>query len=196
MDEGSKPSPRPPISVGQRVVRTARPVPHGGRCATPPEHRPRNGTRRCSVVGCPGAAGRLLRAAWLCVRRCPVRAERPRDCGSPNRTHDPKVKSGHVAGWIGVGAPGRSRAADAWIQVGLNRTPGSGNTLYYEVVRADTYWNYKEIVDDVPTGRPFRVAVLETSVGTRCLARLGRRAPRDRADLARQRRPPDPDGVG
>lgn len=76
----------------------------------------------------------------------------------------PTVESGHVAGWVGVGAPGEGPGgSDEWIQVGLNSRPDTGNTLYYEVVRPGSEVEYAEIATDVPTGRPFRVAVLETS---------------------------------
>lgn len=76
----------------------------------------------------------------------------------------PVVESGHVAGWVGVGGPGQGPGgADEWIQVGLNSLPGTGNKLYYEVMRPGTGQTYAEIDTDVPNGRSLRVAVLETS---------------------------------
>jgi hypothetical protein len=163
-DEGSKPSPEPPISVGQRAVRTARPVP------TEVDVLPRLSIALATALLVAASTVAQARPAAFCGPRGYAYA----GVQSGRNGHGiaavltalttPKVTSGHVAGWIGVGAPGEGPGrSDAWIQVGLNGTPGSGNTLYYEVVRADTYWKYKEIVDDVPTGRPFRVAVLETS---------------------------------
>jgi hypothetical protein len=76
----------------------------------------------------------------------------------------PSVQSGHVAGWVGVGGPGQGPSgSDEWIQVGLNSLPGTGNTLYYEVMRPGIGQTYGEIATDVPNGRALRVAVLETS---------------------------------
>jgi hypothetical protein len=76
----------------------------------------------------------------------------------------PAVESGHVAGWVGVGAPGEGPGgSDEWIQVGLNSLPGTGNTLYYEVMRPGASASYSEVATSVGNGRPVRVAVLETA---------------------------------
>jgi hypothetical protein len=76
----------------------------------------------------------------------------------------PAVESGHVAGWVGVGAPGEGPGGvDEWIQVGLNGLPGSGNTLYYEVMRPGSGVTYEQVETDIPTGRQVRIAVLETT---------------------------------
>jgi hypothetical protein len=76
----------------------------------------------------------------------------------------PAVESGHVAGWVGVGAPGQGPGGtDEWIQVGLNSLPGTGNTLYYEVMRPGAGVSYQEVAANVRNGRPVRVAVLETA---------------------------------
>jgi hypothetical protein len=76
----------------------------------------------------------------------------------------PVVQSGHVAGWIGVGGPGQGPGGtDEWIQVGLNSLPGTGNKLYYEVMRPGGRRSYAEVVTNVANGRLLRVAVLETS---------------------------------
>jgi hypothetical protein len=76
----------------------------------------------------------------------------------------PAVESGHVAGWVGVGAPGEGpNGSDEWIQVGLNSLPGTGNTLYYEVMRPGAAASYAEVATNVRNGRPIRVAVLETA---------------------------------
>jgi len=76
----------------------------------------------------------------------------------------PVVESGHVAGWIGVGGPGQGPGGtDEWIQVGLNSMPGTGNTLYFEVMRPGSGVRYAEVATDVPVGQAVRVAVLETA---------------------------------
>src|SRR3954469_16170798 len=75
----------------------------------------------------------------------------------------PSVESGHVAGWVGVGGPGQGPGgSDEWIQVGLNSLPGAPNKLYYEVMRPGIGQTYAEVATDVPNGRSFRLAVLET----------------------------------
>ena len=67
----------------------------------------------------------------------------------------PAVRSGHVAGWVGVGGPGQGPGgSDEWLQVGLNGFPGRGNTLYYEVTRPGDRRTYGEIATAVPSGRP------------------------------------------
>lgn len=77
----------------------------------------------------------------------------------------PSVESGHVAGWVGVGAPGEGPGGtDEWLQVGLNSLRDTGHTLYYEIARPghrDT--EYVEVARNVPVGRALRVAVLETA---------------------------------
>jgi len=76
----------------------------------------------------------------------------------------PAVESGHVAGWVGVGAPGEGpNGSNEWIQVGLNSLPGTGNTLYYEVMRPGGGLSYEEVATNVSNGHAIRVAVLETA---------------------------------
>jgi hypothetical protein len=76
----------------------------------------------------------------------------------------PAVESGHVAGWVGVGAPGEGPGgSDAWVQVGLNSLPGTGNTLYYEVTRPYAGTQYVEVARNVPTGTAVKLAVLEVA---------------------------------
>ena len=76
----------------------------------------------------------------------------------------PSVESGHVAGWVGVGGPGQGvGGTDEWLQAGLNSLPGTGNTLYYEVMRPGSGGTYVEVETDVPTGHQFQVKVLETA---------------------------------
>jgi hypothetical protein len=76
----------------------------------------------------------------------------------------PAVESGHVAGWVGVGAPGEGPGgSDEWIQVGLNSLPGTGNTLYYEVTRPYAGTQYVEVARDIPTGKAVKLAVVEVA---------------------------------
>ena len=71
------------------------------------------------------------------------------------------VASGHVAGWIGVGGPGKgANGSDAWIQIGLNAEPGRGNVIYAEAWIPGRGQVYKEL-GAVPVGKQVRLAVLE-----------------------------------
>ena len=49
----------------------------------------------------------------------------------------PEVAKGHVAGWVGVGGPGKGpNGSDEWLQTGLTSVPSEGtNSIYYELVR-------------------------------------------------------------
>jgi hypothetical protein len=73
------------------------------------------------------------------------------------------VVNGHVAGWVGVGGPGKGPAgSDEWIQVGLSGFAGvDGASIYYEVTQAGSTPQYHEVTSDVPLGKPVRLAVLE-----------------------------------
>lgn len=74
----------------------------------------------------------------------------------------PRVESGHVAAWVGVGGHGAGPGgSDAWIQVGLSAFPGSSGRLYYELKRPETPVRYVELGAPVPAGERHRVAVLE-----------------------------------
>jgi len=83
--------------------------------------------------------------------------------GTLSATASPLVQRGHVAGWVGVGAPGEGPAGtDEWLQVGLNTIAGDSAKLYYEIARR-TGITYVELASDVPPGRSYHVAVLETA---------------------------------
>jgi len=71
------------------------------------------------------------------------------------------VERGHLARWIGVGAPGEGpHGSDEWLQVGLNTIAGNSGELYYEVAQPGGT-RYVGLASSVPAGRRFRVAVLE-----------------------------------
>ena len=73
------------------------------------------------------------------------------------------VRSGHVAGWVGVGGPGQGPGgSDEWIQVGFSAFPAwNGNDLYYEVARPGARPVYSLIRAGVTSGTRVRVSVLE-----------------------------------
>ena len=71
------------------------------------------------------------------------------------------VTSGHVAGWIGVGGPGKgANGTNAWIQIGLNAEPGRDNVIYAEAWIPGRGQVYKEL-GEAPTGQHVRLAILE-----------------------------------
>src|SRR5262245_60319708 len=58
----------------------------------------------------------------------------------------PLVERGHVAAWVGVGAPGQGPGgADEWLQIGLNMIAGNAAKLYYEVASPATGLRYFEL---------------------------------------------------
>lgn len=75
----------------------------------------------------------------------------------------PIVRSGHVAGWVGVGGPHQGpHGTDEWIQVGLSGFQGSVlSSLYYEVTRSGDEPRYVEVEHGLQPGAFRRVAVLE-----------------------------------
>jgi hypothetical protein len=83
--------------------------------------------------------------------------------GTLSAAASPLVQRGQVAGWVGVGAPGEGpHGSDEWLQVGLNTIAGDPAKLYYEVARPSGI-RYVELASDVPAGRSYHVAVLETA---------------------------------
>jgi hypothetical protein len=73
----------------------------------------------------------------------------------------PVVQGGHVAAWIGVGAPGEGpNGSDEWLQIGQNMIAGSSSKLYYEIAQP---WGirYVELEQQADPGVPAHVAVLE-----------------------------------
>jgi len=76
-------------------------------------------------------------------------------------TTAPLVANGHVAGWIGVGGPGRgANGQDAWLQIGINSVPGTGNVVYAEAWIPGTGQVYKAL-GEVAVGTEVRLAVYE-----------------------------------
>lgn len=75
----------------------------------------------------------------------------------------PRVESGHVAGWVGVGGVGLGpHGSNEWIQVGFSAFPGSTESnLYYEVARPGRAPLYTEVATAIPSGLTRSVAVLE-----------------------------------
>ena len=69
-----------------------------------------------------------------------------------------QVRSGHVAGWVGVVSPD----ASAWLQVGLSAlTNDTTSAIYYEVAFPGKAPAYHVVRRFVGAGEPHRVAVLE-----------------------------------
>jgi hypothetical protein len=73
------------------------------------------------------------------------------------------VRSGQVAGWVGVGGPGTGPAGDdEWLQVGWSGFPGvTGAALYYELRLPNRRPAYHELAAPRPYGATAHVEVLE-----------------------------------
>jgi hypothetical protein len=70
-----------------------------------------------------------------------------------------QVRSGHVAGWIGVAEP---NAAESWLQIGLSALPNdTTSAIYYEVAFPGHAAAYHVLATGVTTGAQHRFAVLE-----------------------------------
>ncbi|HEV2590301.1 MAG TPA: hypothetical protein VGU02_00280 [Gaiellaceae bacterium] len=78
-------------------------------------------------------------------------------------TTAPRVRTGHVAGWIGVGGPGAGpRGADEWLQAGLSSLLGGSVRLYYELATPGLRPRYVDL-RRVAVGRSIRIGVLENA---------------------------------
>jgi len=75
---------------------------------------------------------------------------------------EPRVASGHVAAWVGIGGEGLGpKGTNEWLQVGVASFPGSAEShLYYELARPGRRPEYRELATIAP-GERVRVAVLE-----------------------------------
>jgi hypothetical protein len=75
------------------------------------------------------------------------------------------IRSGHVAGWVGVGGPGLGpNGSDEWLQVGFSGFPSlAGNDLYYELTLPNGQPTYHQLATNMPSGKPAHLAVLEMS---------------------------------
>jgi hypothetical protein len=74
----------------------------------------------------------------------------------------PRVREGHVAGWIGVGGPGAgARGRDQWLQAGVAALPGEAPLLYVEIMRAGGGPVFRPVQFDLRPGEHHQVAVTE-----------------------------------
>jgi len=74
----------------------------------------------------------------------------------------PRVSSGHVAGWVGVGGPGAGPNGETeWIQVGYSGLHGGESHLYYEVTPPNGAPRYVAVDLHVRPGERHTVAVHE-----------------------------------
>jgi hypothetical protein len=74
----------------------------------------------------------------------------------------PRVKTGHVAGWVGVGGPGQGpNGENVWIQTGIASVNGVAPFSYVEIARAGRDPELVVVEEGLAPGRPHRFAVLE-----------------------------------
>ncbi|GIU95302.1 MAG: hypothetical protein KatS3mg012_1759 [Gaiellaceae bacterium] len=74
----------------------------------------------------------------------------------------PRVKAGHVAGWVGVGGPGQGpNGEDVWLQAGIASVNGVAPFSYVEITRPGRDPEFMLVEEGLAPGRPHRFAVLE-----------------------------------
>ena len=74
----------------------------------------------------------------------------------------PRVRWGHVAGWVGVGGPGAGPNGETeWIQVGFSGFYGGASKLYYEVTLPGRSPRYTELDAEIHPGESHRIGVVE-----------------------------------
>jgi hypothetical protein len=74
---------------------------------------------------------------------------------------EPRVESGHVAAWVGVGGQGLGPGgSDEWIQVGLSALADGTTSLYYELALPGAKPQSFSLAS-VRLGKTYHVAVLE-----------------------------------
>lgn len=78
-------------------------------------------------------------------------------------TASARVPAGHVAGWVGVGAPGAGAGGrDQWLQAGLAVLPDTRPLVYVEVTDGAGP-RFTLLEADLPAGASRRLAVLEVA---------------------------------
>ena len=74
----------------------------------------------------------------------------------------PVVRTGHVAGWVGVGGPNAGPGGTAqWLQVGYSAFPDGSMQLYYEVALPKAAPQYHVVKGRVAPGEAHLVSILE-----------------------------------
>jgi hypothetical protein len=75
------------------------------------------------------------------------------------------AKAGHVAGWIGVGGPGKGpNGTDEWLQIGYAGFPqGEPGQIYYEVAQPNVPPQYHTVDATLPVGAKNLIAVIEVA---------------------------------
>jgi hypothetical protein len=75
----------------------------------------------------------------------------------------PKITTGHVAAWVGVGGVGLGPGgSNEWIQAGISAVPGAPTSLYVEVARPKSEPLYHVLPLTLAIGHTYDVAVQES----------------------------------
>lgn len=76
----------------------------------------------------------------------------------------PKVRDGHVAGWIGIGGPGLGPSGvDQWLQAGYSAWPPDTMQMYYEITLPGQAPAYHMLKQQATAGEMHTVALLESN---------------------------------
>jgi hypothetical protein len=81
---------------------------------------------------------------------------------------EPDVTAGHVAGWVGVGGPGKGpNGTDEWLQIGYVGLPqGQPGQIYYEVTQPHVSPQYHTVQATLAPGAKNLITVSEVSPDT------------------------------
>jgi hypothetical protein len=75
----------------------------------------------------------------------------------------PRITSGHVAAWVGVGGAGLGPGgSNEWLQAGISAASGGPTSLYYELARPGAAPRYQRLPIRIALGRTYRVSVQES----------------------------------
>jgi hypothetical protein len=75
----------------------------------------------------------------------------------------PRVSTGHIAAWIGVGGEGLGpKGTSEWLQAGISAEPGKAPALYYEFAQPGAAPRYLTLDAHLTLGKTYRITVIES----------------------------------
>jgi hypothetical protein len=75
----------------------------------------------------------------------------------------PKITTGHVAAWVGVGGIGLGpNGSNEWLQAGISAVPDEPTSIYVEVARPNTEPRYHALPLQLAIGRTYQISVQES----------------------------------
>src|SRR5271154_4847730 len=75
----------------------------------------------------------------------------------------PKITTGHVAAWVGVGGMGLGPGgSNEWMQAGISAVPDEPTSIYVEVAQPNTEPRYRALPLPLAIGRPHQISGRES----------------------------------